>query len=345
MMKRRIYVTGGVGSRYEGEAFGADYELPNARAYAETCAAIGNVMWNWRMLMLGGDARYADLIENTLYNAVLPGISLDGQSYFYQNPLADDGTHRREPWFGCACCPPNVARLLASLPGYFYSVSEGSVWVHLYAGGEADVRIGENRTIRLKQRTDYPWDGDVEIYVESEGEFDLMLRVPSWCEEGCAVEVNGEPVDEPAPPGFYAKVRRMWRTGDTVRLRLPMPVRLVECHPYVAENVGRVAIRRGPILYCVEQVDNPGVELRDVVLPADAAFSTSFRPDLLGGVTVLSTRAEAAAPDESWGDRLYRARRDRGEGQRTDARNLTAVPYYAWANRESGAMQVWLRSR
>src|SRR5918998_153367 len=345
MMKCRIYVTGGVGSRYEGEAFGADHELPNARAYAETCAAIGNVMWNWRMLMLGGDARYADLIENTLYNAVLPGISLDGQSYFYQNPLADDGTHRREPWFGCACCPPNVARLLASLPGYFYNVSEGSVWVHLYAGGEANVRIGENRTIRLRQRTDYPWDGDVEIYVEGEGKFDLMLRVPSWCEEGCAIEVNGEPVDKPAPPGSYVKVRRDWRAGDAVRLRLSMPVRLVECHPYVAENAGRVAIMRGPLLYCVEQVDNPGVELRDRVLPAEARFSVRSRPDLLGGVTVLSARAEAAAPDNSWEGRLYRTRRDRGEGRRTDGLELTAVPYYAWANREPGAMQVWLRSQ
>ncbi len=155
--------------------------------------------------MLGGEARYADLIEHTLYNAVLPGLSLDGQHYFYQNPLADDGTHRRQPWFGCACCPPNVARLLASLPGYFYSTSEGAVWVHLYAEGAATVELDENRTISLRQRTRYPWDGRVEIEVEAEGEFALMLRIPAWCEEGAAVEVNGEPVDVEISPGSYAR--------------------------------------------------------------------------------------------------------------------------------------------
>ena len=344
MTTRRMYVSGGVGSRYEGEAFGADYELPNARAYAETCAAIGSVMWNWRMLMLGGEARYADLIENTLYNAVLPGISLDGASYFYQNPLADDGTHRRQPWFGCACCPPNAARHLASLPGYFYSVSEGSVWVHLYAGGEADLPVGEKGTIRLRQRTNYPWEGEVEILVDGRGEFGLMLRVPSWCEGGCEIEVNGKPLDGPTSPGLYAEVRREWRPGDAVRLRLPMPVRLVESHPYVAENAGRVAIMRGPLLYCVEQTDNPGFDPRAVALPADADFSASFRPDLLGGVTVLSARAEVAAPEGFWGDRLYSTRRDRGGDLRTGVARLTAVPYYAWANREPGAMQVWLRA-
>jgi uncharacterized protein len=345
MTTRRMYVSGGLGSRYEGEAFGKDFELPNARAYAETCAAIGSVMWNWRMLQLEGEARYADLIEHTLYNAVLPGVSLDGQRYFYQNPLEDDGTHRRQPWFGCACCPPNVARLLSSLPGYFYSVSKGKVWTHLYAEGEANVRLDEDRTVHLRQRTNYPWDGDVEIQVDGEGEFGLALRVPSWCEDGCTIEVNGEPLDEPASPGTYAEVRREWRAGETVRLRLPMPARLVECHPYVDENSGQVAIMRGPLLYCVEGVDNPGFDPRDVVLPADADLSVQFRPDLLGGVAVLSVRAEAAAPDESWEGRLYRTRRDRGEGRRADAVELTAVPYYGWANREPGAMRVWLRSR
>ena len=164
MTTKRMYVSGGLGSRHEGEAFGEDYELPSGRAYAETCAAIASVMWNWRMLMISGDARYADLMEHTLYNAVLPGVSLDGRHYFYQNPLADDGTHRRQPWFGCACCPPNVARLLASLPGYFYGVSDDTMWVHLYAEGSATLNLGD-RTVRLARRTDYPWDGNVEIEV------------------------------------------------------------------------------------------------------------------------------------------------------------------------------------
>ena len=345
MTAKKMYVSGGLGSRYEGEAFGKDYELPNERAYSETCAAIASVMWNWRMLMLEGSARYADLMEHTLYNAVLPGLSLDGQHYFYQNPLADDGEHRRQGWFGCACCPPNVARLLASLPGYFYGASEGAVWVHLYAEGVATLHLNENRTVRLRQRTRYPWDGDIEISVEGEGEFGLMLRMPSWCEEGATIEVNGEPAKAPLRPGHYAEVRRAWRAGDMVSLKLPMPVRRVECHPYVGENVGRVALMRGPILYCVEQVDNPDVaELRDLVLPADADFSFGFEPNLLDGVTVLNAEARVVAPGEEWKDRLYRAAPPSTCGHET-AVELTAVPYHTWANREPGAMQVWLRSR
>jgi uncharacterized protein len=341
MTTKRIYVSGGVGSRYEGEAFGGDYELPNERAYTETCAAIGSVMWNWRMLMLGGDARYADLIEHTLYNAVLPGISLDGGHYFYQNPLAADGTHRRQPWFGCACCPPNVARLLASLPGYFYGASEDAVWVHLYAEGAATAHL--DRTVRLRQHTRYPWDGRVEISIDGEDEFALLLRIPSWCEEGAAVEVNGEPVDVEIPPGSYAEVRRAWRRGDTVSLDLPMPVRRVECHPYVTENTGRVVLVRGPILYCVEQADNPHVELRDLIL-ADTDLSARFDPDLLGGIVVLEASAEVAAQDDGWEDRLYRTRYARRGGIRLGTTTLTAVPYYAWANREPGAMRVWLKT-
>jgi uncharacterized protein len=341
MTTKRMYVSGGMGSRYEGEAFGGDYELPNERAYTETCAAIGSVMWNWRMLMLGGGARYADLIEHTLYNAVLPGISLDGGHYFYQNPLAADGTHRRQPWFGCACCPPNVARLLASLPGYFYGASEDAVWVHLYAEGAATVHL--DRPVMLRQQTRYPWDGRVEISVEGEDEFALMLRIPSWCEEGVAVEVNGEPAEHATSPGSYVEVRRAWRRGDTVSLDLPMPVRRVESHPYVTENTGRVALVRGPILYCVEQADNPHVELRDLIL-ADTNLSVRFDADLLGGTVVLDASAEVAAPDGGWEDRLYRTRSPRPSDIRRGTTTLTAVPYYAWANREPGAMRVWLKA-
>jgi DUF1680 family protein len=343
MTTRRMYVSGALGSRYEGEAFGEDFQLPNERAYAETCAAIGSVMWNWRMLGLRGEARYADLIEHTLYNAVMPGLSLDGQHYFYQNPLADDGSHRRQPWFGCACCPPNVARLLASLPGYIYSTSEDAVWVHLYAEGEATVELDGNRTVRLSQRTSYPWEGRVEIQFDGGGEFALMLRIPAWCEEGTAVEVNGEPVDVEISPGTYLRLSRAWSPGDTVNIDLPMPVRRVECHPYVAENAGRVALMRGPILYCVEQVDNQGVDPRDLILN-DVEPSASFDPDLLGSVIVLQAEARAAAPDGGWEDRLYRrAHQNQGDGRTRDTR-LTAIPYYAWANREPGSMRIWLRS-
>jgi DUF1680 family protein len=343
MTTRRMYVSGGLGSRYEGEAFGKDFELPNDRAYTETCAAIGSLMWNWRMLGLEGDARYADLIEHTLYNAVLPGVSLEGQHYFYQNPLADDGSHRRQPWFGCACCPPNVARLLATLPGYFYGTSDGAVWVHLYADGAATIELDENRTIKLSQRTRYPWDGSVEIQVEGEAELALMLRVPAWCEEGAAIEVNGEPVDAEIFPGSYANLHRTWRSSDTINMDFPMPVRRVECHPYVTENTGRVALMRGPLLYCAEQVDNPGVELRDLVLDSKEP-ATCLERHLLGGVTVLQAEARLATPGNGWEDRLYRTVRPHEEDTQTHSTRVTAVPYYAWANREPGAMCVWLRN-
>jgi DUF1680 family protein len=341
MTTRRMYVSGGLGSRYEGEAFGKDFELPNERAYTETCAAIGSVMWNWRMLGLEGEARYADLIEHTLYNAILPGVSLDGQHYFYQNPLADDGSHRRQPWFGCACCPPNVARLLAALPAYFYGASEDSVWVHLYAEGRATITLDGGPAIGLHQRTRYPWDGEVEIEVEGEGEFTVMLRIPAWGEEGAAVEVNGEPVDAAIAPGTYAKIRRKWRTADKISIDLPMPVRRVECHPYVAENTGRVALMRGPLLYCVEQADNRDVDLRDLILDG-AEPTVRFDHDLLGGVVVAHARAKAAAPDAGWEDRLYRTAHTRQEDTQGKDTRVTAVPYYTWANREPGAMRVWL---
>jgi uncharacterized protein len=345
MTTRRMYVSGGIGSRYEDEAFGEDYELPNARAYAETCAAIGSVMWNWRMLAIDGDARYADLLEHTLYNAALPGLSLDGESYFYQNPLSDSGAHRRSSWFGVACCPPNVARLLASLPGYFYGVSDDGVWVHLYAEGRAEVRLSDDRTVGLRQRTQYPWGGDVTIEVDAESEFGLRLRIPAWCEEGAAISINGDPFDGSASPGSYAEIRRTWRPGDRVRLALPMPVRCVECHPYVAENAGRVALMRGPLLYCVEQVDNPGLDLRDIVLPDDASFSVQSRPDLLGGVAVLETLAEIVPPDEGWSERLYRRTRPCTDEPQDTTAKVAAIPYYSWANRDPGPMRVWLRSR
>jgi DUF1680 family protein len=349
MAERHTFVTGGIGARYEGEAFGADWELPNDRAYAETCAAIGSVMWNWRMLAQSGEARFADALETALYNGVLSGLSLDGQSYFYQNPLADSGSHRRQPWFGCACCPPNIARLLASLPGYFYSTSTEGIWAHLYAAGTAALTSPEGAAVRLTQRTRYPWDGDVQIEVEAGAEqlFSFFLRVPAWG-EGAQVWVNDQEVTPGPQPGRYLELRRVWRAGDIVRLSLPMAVRRIESHPYLANNHGRVALMRGPLVYCVEGVDHPGIDLRDLALPA-AALEARFEPGLLGGVVTLSGQGVTDPPD-GWESRLYR---EAGSGAEQHVAPetggapaaLRAVPYYAWANREPGAMQVWLRSR
>lgn len=365
MVARQMYVTGGLGALHAGEAFGEDYELPNRRAYAETCAAIASVLWNWRMLHLTGSACFADLLEHTLYNAFLPGLGLDGGTYFYDNPLADDGSHRRQPWFECACCPTNIVRLLATLPGYFYSVSADTVWVHLYAASEATLTLPDGRAVQILQRTLYPWDGNLTIEVLTEGEFTLKLRIPNWCEstaddapasalassEACSLttdrvlcevlRVNGAPDRHAVIAGSYIEVRRSWHPGDAVCLRLPMPARRVAAHPYALENTGRIALLRGPLLYCLEAVDNPGGDLRDVMLPAEAAIAHTYRRDLLGGVITLHAPAEVIPPGAGWEECLYGEPHAPPPGQPVD---ITAVPYFAWANRAPGAMQVWIQS-
>lgn len=345
MAHRQRYVSGGIGSRHDGESFGRDYELPNERAYTETCAAIGSAMWNWRMLQLDGDAKYADLMELALYNAALPGLSLDGRSYFYENPLADDGTHRRQPWFGCACCPPNVARLLASLPGYFYSVDKEKplVHVHLYAEGEAFVALSDGRTAHIVQHTDYPWGGVVEITVNIEGPFALGLRVPAWCEHGAQILINENADPDPYLPGDYQFENETWRPDTRIMMILPIRPRIVEGHPYVAENLGRVAVMRGPLLYCFEETDNAGFDLRDAMIGRATTWTEEYRNDLLGGVVRLSAEAVAAPPAEAWEGRLYRTVTS-ADSREIRGITLTAVPYYAWANRDPGRMIVWVRS-
>lgn len=343
MTGRRMYVSGGLGSRYEGEAFGEDFELPHARAYTETCAAIASVMWNWRMLALEGDARYADLLEWTLFNAVLPGVSLAGEEYFYQNPLEDDGGHRRRPWFGCACCPPNVARLLASLPGYLYSVSEQRLWLHLYAAGSVATRLPGGRLVSLEQRADYPWSGAIELRLRSGGRFALMLRIPGWVGGEATAFVNGVAVDAPARPGSYLEIDREWREGDAVEVRLPMPPRRLGASRHVKEASGRLALARGPVLYCVEATDNPGIDLRDLRLDPGGKVETSLASSL-PGITALRGAAYVDAPDIGV---LYRTHdEERSAAAAASARpfEFTAVPYFAWANREPGRMQVWIRS-
>lgn len=338
MTERRSYVSGGVGARHDGEAFGKDYELPNARAYTETCAAIGSVMWNHRLLAATADARYADLIEHTLYNAVLPGLSLDGKQYFYENPLADDGTHRRQEWFGCACCPPNVARLLAQLPAYFYGVTDaGDIHMHLYAAGSARIPLPTGGEVALKVETDYPWDGKVLLTVTeaSKSEFGLALRVPAWA-EGATIQVNLG-VSDAVTPGTYALQRRIWQSGDSILLNLPMSPRYVACHPYVEENTGRVAVFNGPILYCAEVVDNPDfANLQDGILPSIPDLKVIENTDLPGIPLLTGSACIIPPPSGS----LYGPPQPTAS---TGAATITLVPYYAWANREPGQMLVWLR--
>lgn len=341
MTERKMYVTGGVGARHEGEAFGDDYELPNATAYAETCAAVAGVMWNWRMLEITGEARFTDVMELALYNGVLSGISLDGQRYFYTNPLADYDNQERQLWFDCACCPPNIARLLASLPGYFYSLSNEGVWIHLYARSTACLQLNGNH-VTVEQRTNYPWDGEVEVVLkpEQEARFSLYLRIPSWCARG-EVQVDGEALDVSSQRGQYVEVHRSWKAGDTVTLSLAMPVERVVCHPQVTENNDRVALKRGPIIYCVEQADNEDHDVSRLILPEDSSLSAEWAPRLLNGVMIIRGEAVTDDDDEFKG-KLYRSMMDISPKlQRT---KFVAVPYYAWANRKSGPMTVWIRS-
>ncbi len=338
---RKIYITGGAGARHEGEAFGDDYELPNRRAYAETCAAIAHVMWAWRLLLVTGEACYGDALETALYNGVLSGISLDGETYFYENPLADRGNHRRQPWFGTACCPPNVARLLASLPGYVYTTSDKGLWVHLYATGTATAALTDVGVVTLRQQTNYPWDGEITLTIDPPDValFSLFLRVPKWA-EGASVTVNDEVIGAPVRPGHYMEIRRQWAQGDVVRLTLPLAVRLLSSHPYVINNRDRVALVRGPLVYCVEAADHPGVDPWDLVLSTDAAWRVAREPDLLGGIMVLRTEDARARVDDGWEGQLYRSF-DTPSAATTRV-PLTAIPYYVWANRDAGPMQVWL---
>ncbi len=356
--ERRAYVTGGLGSRYQGEAFGADYELPNDRAYAETCAAVGGIFWNARLLAATGDARYADWLETALYNGALVGVSPDGGSYFYANPLAADpqptpddqggvhssgaqqtvGGHQRQPWYDTACCPPNIARLLLSLPGYAYGVSADALWVHQFLPGRVEAPLPDGGSISLRVGTRYPWDGDVDLVVEDAPDWpiELRLRIPAWA-EGASLEVDG--AQEPVKAGAYAGIRRVWSSDTTVRLRLPMDVRLVVSHPRVQANTGRAAIARGPLVYCIEAADHPDSTIDALVLGPDSTLRAVAEPDLLGGLTTI--RGSAGVAVQRTSDELY-ARFEGGRPALTGSTALTAIPYFAWANRAPGAMRVWI---
>jgi hypothetical protein len=332
----RTYVMGGIGTSRQNEGFTQDYDLPNESAYAETCAAIGLVFWAERMLQNRLDRRYADVLELALYNAVLSGVSLDGEHFFYDNPLASEGTHHRAEWFLCPCCPPNLARILASLGQYIYSQSEDEAVIHLYVGGSVALELSGKR-VTVRQETNYPWDGDVAITVETSApaRFAVRLRLPGWCDAPQA-SVNGTPVDIAAlAEDGYLRLEREWRSSDRVELSLPMPIERMYAHPAVKADVGKVALRRGPFVYCFEQTDHE-TALARLQLPRDAVLIARAAPELLGGVVVVEGMA-MALDDAGWGDDLYRT-----APPASTETALRAIPYFAWDNRAPGAMLVWL---
>jgi len=345
MTGTKMYVTGGVGSRSDGEAFGDAYELPNFRAYGESCAAIGNMMWNWRMLAVTGDAKFTDVIERALYNGINSGMSLDGTLYCYRNPLAFDpstGDKIRNPWYDVTCCPPNLERTFGSLPGYFYSTSADGIYVHLYDDSELDWHLESGIGLKITQKTNYPWDGTVAMTVTpaQPSDFTFYVRIPSWTDRADVV-INGKPMTG-AVPGKYLPINRRWSPGDVVELRINVVPQVVEANPRVADDTGRVAVQRGPLIYCLEEIDQPsGTSINDVAVnlgrrPADE-FKPEFRNDLLGGMVVL--HHEGAVYERGAAEKLLYSEYKRDAGTRKVP--LTFIPYYAWANRQATFMQVW----
>jgi len=342
---KKLYITGGIGALGAGEAFGADYELPNLSAYAETCAAVGNDFWNQRLFLLHGDAKYVDVMERTLYNGLISGVSLDGKSFFYQNPLESLGRRGRSPWFGVACCPGNITRFMASVPGYVYAQSDGTLYVNLFAAGDAEVKIG-GRSVKVTQQTRYPWAGSVKIRIDpgAPARFAVKVRIPGWArnqavpsdlyrfvdnvKEPVRMSLNGSRVALDLDKG-YVTLNREWKDGDSIDLDLPMPVRRVAANSQVTTDRGRVAIQRGPIVYAVEGVDYADHTVRDLMLPDEAQLSAEFEPNLLNGVAVVKGSAIALAYDT--GGKLTRK-----------PEPFLAIPYYAWANRGRDQMVTWI---
>ena len=344
---KKLYITGGIGARAAGEAFGDNYELPNMTAYNETCAAVGNDYWNHRLFLLHGDARYIDVMERTLYNGLISGVSLDGKSFFYPNPLESNGQHERSPWFGVACCPGNITRFLASVPGYVYAERGDALYVNLFVESTGEIKLDNGRKVKMEQETRYPWDGDVKMRVtpDQAARLTIHVRIPGWARnepvpselykyadkitEQPKLKVNGKPVPLTLDKGYVA-LDRTWKAGDTIELNLPMPVRRVVADNAVAADRGRVALQRGPLVYAAEWTDNPGGKVRNLMLPDNARLTAEFRPDLLKGVTVVKSSAVAFVTADAAGN-VHRTEQD-----------FTAIPYYAWANRGRGQMLVWI---
>jgi uncharacterized protein len=342
---RNMYITGGIGSSGSNEGFSIDYELPNENAYCETCASVGMVFWNQRMNQLTGDSKFIDVLERSLYNAANDGLSLDGKTFFYGNPLASDGRHKRREWFGTACCPANIARLVESLGNYIYAQSETGFYVNLFVGSNTTVDLAKTK-VAIAQETNYPWEGLIKVKVspEKKAKFSLNIRIPGWAlgqpvpgdtysylnYSGSAynISVNGKPAAFSLENG-YAVISREWKKDDVVELNLPMEVRRVVARQEVKEDVNRVAFERGPLVFCVEHPDNNGKAF-NVFVPDNAPVKTEFNKDLLGGTQVIMSEVPVVVTSAD------------GMEIKTEIRTITAIPYYLWNNRGQGQMQVWL---
>jgi DUF1680 family protein len=356
LTRHQLYINGGVGAREAGEAFGDAYELPNARAYGESCAAIGNMMWNWRMLAASGEARFTDVIERALYNGINSGMSLDGKTYCYRNPLAFDPSNSnnssdwpaeeraiRNPWYDTTCCPLNLERTFASLPGYFYSTSSDGVYVHLYDNSEMNWHLHDGKGISIQQETNYPWGGDVKLTVSpaTRGEFVVYVRIPGWSAKS-GVKVNGTEIAG-ARAGEYLAIRRRWSANDRIELNFDMTTHLIRANPAVSEDRGRVAFQRGPVVFCMEHLDQAdqqsGISMDSYAVQLDAVTTSRFEPSLLDGVIVLSHPGSIRRSPAGVG--LYYSAEETGKAPEVPT-TLKLIPYYAWANRSPAAMQVWI---
>ena len=339
---RKMYITGGVGARANGESFGSPYELPSEQAYAETCAAIANVMWNFRMLAVTGQASYADVLERALFNGVNSGVSLSGNLYCYRNPLASNGNNLRNPWYDTTCCPPNIERLFESLPGYYYGTGRNGIYVNLYGASQLDWHLEDGTPLKLTQSTTYPWAGDVQIAVEPKKatEFTIFLRWPAWA-QSINLQINGQSVSPgTAESGSYIELTRTWKPGDTVSVSLPMASVPMISNPKVSDTYGRVAMQRGPLVYAVEQIDQAGVPLGDLFIRPNVASTTVTKKDLLGGIVLLKVSG-SSAEKTSVEEPLYSPLAVADARARKPV-TLTLVPYYAINNREPTPMEVWV---
>jgi len=340
MVTCKLHIHGGIGSRYETEDFGQPFQLPTLYSYSETCASVGHILWNARMLALTRDAKYADLIERILYNALLAGVSLQGGEYFYTNPLAARGNYTRQPWHEIPCCPPNIQRLIASLPRYIYSTSNNSVWVHLYDTSTLNHKLPDGRAMRIKQQTRYPWESKVTLTIDIEGnsETSIHLRIPQWSQQPLAF-INGEPVSQPVTPGQYLDLHRKWSKGDNIELDLGMQTNLLISHPRVRDTAGCTAIQRGPLIYCLEAPDNPDGSVLSARINADnGKLQPHKRNDMFEGVTIIE--AEGAFEPSASNDELYTPLPT--PTPPTTPTKLTFIPYYTWSNRGPAEMTVWL---